>query len=84
MNRYTVVWRDEALNELAEIWVQATERIQITNAVDLLDADLSFDPASKGEEMLKGLLIYVAPPIQVLYEVQPQSRSVRVLAITLL
>jgi hypothetical protein len=81
---YTVVWRDEALNELASIWVKAPVRNEITIAVDLIDAELSEDPASKGKAMLIGLLKYVAPPLQVLYEVENDERLARVLAVALL
>jgi len=84
MTRYTVVWRDEALNELADIWVQSSDRDAVTRSVRSLDMLLSADPNLKGDVLLKGLRQLLEPPLRILYEVQVEDRLARVLAVGLI
>jgi hypothetical protein len=46
--RYTVVWEEPALDELAVIWLQATDRSAVSAAADQVDRILCTDPATKG------------------------------------
>ena len=41
MTRYTVVWHDSTLDELAEIWVNARDRNAVTTAAHIIDVELS-------------------------------------------
>lgn len=81
MIRYTVLWRDEALDELADIWVRSKGRSQVTAAVQSIDAELANDPATKGEELHEGLRRLQASPLHVLFEVEEPNLLVRVIAV---
>jgi hypothetical protein len=48
MTRYTVLWSEQAENELAVLWLQAPQRNEIALAADLLDSDLQTDAHRKG------------------------------------
>jgi hypothetical protein len=44
MIRYTVVWHNLALDELAEIWMASLEREAVTQAAHQIDQQLADDP----------------------------------------
>ena len=44
----TVVWTQEAMNQLAQAWLSAIDRAAVTSAADAIDARLKQDPASAG------------------------------------
>jgi hypothetical protein len=48
VTRYTVGWRDKALQQLAQIWNGATDRVAVTRASDRIDRELATDPDHKG------------------------------------
>lgn len=48
--RYTVVWRETALQQLALIWMAAADRAAVNRSVDEIDAELSQDPDLKGND----------------------------------
>jgi hypothetical protein len=77
---YTVVWTDTARDQLAAIWVQASNRQAITDAGDRIDPVLRSDPETKGT-LLGAFSILSLPPLAVLYHVSPDDRMVKVLAI---
>jgi len=69
---------------LADIWVRARSRNNINRAVGVIDAELSADPITKGKKMHEGLLKFLSPPLQILYEVEPEDRSATVLKVSLI
>lgn len=79
--RYTVVWRDEALDELATAWAHASDREAVTEAAGAVDVRLAEDPHLQGNEVHEGLLLLLEPPLRVLYEVLPEDRLARVLTV---
>jgi hypothetical protein len=81
MTRYTVVWIESALGELADEWMKAPDRKAVTTAVDSIDRELAVDAASKGIEMTGGMRAYFAPPIRVLYRICEDDRIVEVLRV---
>jgi plasmid stabilization system protein ParE len=78
--RYTVVWSVAAQNELARIWLQASDRQAVTKAANRIDAILAVSPETKGEEFYRDRLI-VDPPLHVVFAVSPDDRRVEVLHI---
>jgi hypothetical protein len=46
---FAVLWRRRALDRLAEIWMSASDRDAVTNAVSQVDRTLSHDPECQGE-----------------------------------
>ena len=84
MTRYTVVWGSEALNELAEIWMTAGDRVAVTKAVRSIDQQLADRPSSTGDDLHEGLRQLVEPPLRVLFEVQSADRVARVLTVKMI
>jgi hypothetical protein len=81
MTRYTVVWIESALGELADEWMKAPDRNAVTAAVNSIDKELAVDAASKGVEMTDGMRAYFSPPIRVLYRIREDDRIVEVLRV---
>ena len=81
MSRYTVVWRDVALDELAQIRVESKDRARVTAAIASIDAELANDPPAKGEELHEGLRMFRSSTLHVLFEVQELDRLVRVVEV---
>ena len=51
MKRYTVVWHQLAKDDLAKIWLAATDRRAVTSAADRIDVLLANNPAEHGSEV---------------------------------
>lgn len=81
--KYTVVWDSSAVDELATLWAEAPSfvRGQITRAVDDIEAALQRRPEAVGESRQGNVRLVIALPITIVYEVLPEDRQVRVLAI---
>jgi hypothetical protein len=78
--RYTVLWREMALQQLAAIWMAATDREAVNRAVDAIDAELADDPDRKGEDYFGDRYI-LTPVMWTLYRVYPDDRTVHVLQV---
>lgn len=46
--RYTVHWTENVLDELAALWMAATDRTAVTTATHRLEQDLARDPYGRG------------------------------------
>jgi hypothetical protein len=75
MNRFTVVWVKDVLDELAEIWMESNEREAITTATLEIDNLLSADPGNKGGELKEGIRFFLAPPLRVLYTINESEST---------
>ena len=78
--RYTVVWRDTALQQLATIWMAAVDRAAVNHAVDEVDAELADDPDQKGEDYFGDRYILTVV-MWALYHVYPDDRMVHILQV---
>jgi hypothetical protein len=78
MSHYTVLWLQQAQDELAQIWIESTDRKAITSATATLDNLLATDPAQQGEELAEGLRRLTVQPLQVWFEVRELDRTVEV------
>lgn len=83
MARYTVVWNDEALNQLANSWLKVADKASINSAVREIDACLAIDPVTKGLHVMHGLYDLAAPPLRVLFTVSEPDRIARVVHVQL-
>ena len=70
--RYTAVWRDTALQQLATIWMAAADRAAVNSAAD--------DPDQKGEDDF-GDRFVINAVLWALYHVYPDDRTVHVLQV---
>lgn len=78
--KWTVIWLEEARDELAELWIQATDRPEVSAAADWIDSALKHDPEHSGTDTLDGLFL-IRGPLAVAYEVIPDDCLVRVLLV---
>ena len=47
MSRHTVVWLQDAQDELAQIWLDSDDREAVTQATSRIDSVLAVDPHSQ-------------------------------------
>jgi hypothetical protein len=83
MIRYTVVWHDDALNQLADIWMNASNRQSVTSAASTIDRQLADDASTKGTAVEGDLRLTHVPPLRVLFAVIEADRLVRIVDISL-
>ena len=76
---YRVSWVPAAERELAELWLDAPHRPEVSDAANEIDARLRVTPADEGESRAHGRRILLVPPLGVTFEVFPDDRFVRVL-----
>jgi hypothetical protein len=83
MTRFTVVWSTPALNELAQLWIEAGDRDAVNTAAASIDRELAANPENKGEAVHEGLRALEALPLFVLYSASEPDRLVRVVLLRL-
>jgi hypothetical protein len=76
---YTVVWVPAAEQELAQLWMDAAQRREVTQAAQEIDDRLRFAPADQGESRPHGRRILLVPPLGATFEILSDDRLVRVL-----
>lgn len=84
MTKYTVTWHDDAQNQLARFWNENPNRAAVTQAATAIDAELRFDPATKGLPQPDGLRSLYVPPLQVLFAFNEPDRKVEVVLVRFL
>ena len=85
MTRYTVVWLQRALDELATMWSENIDyRNEITNASKRIDDVLAVDPEIKVQPVTELLSIAVFAPLVVSVHIKPLDRIVEVGSVKLL
>jgi hypothetical protein len=81
MTRYTVIWLQRSLDQLAQIWLEAHDRPEVTAASAAIDSELADEPARKGKEESEGLRRLRVPPLTILFGVREPDRMVEVVAV---
>jgi plasmid stabilization system protein ParE len=71
--RYTVVWSPEALDKLAELWMQSEDRDAVSRAASLIEGSLRNDPDELGDEFYGDRLL-VESPLAVGFRVIKEDR----------
>ncbi len=77
--RCTVIWTPDAEQELAGVWLGASDRNAVTQASHTIDQRLERDPLNEGESRSNDRRILLVPPLGVIYCVHPEDQSVDVL-----
>jgi hypothetical protein len=75
---WTVVWHQDAIDKLADIWLQASDRGAVTLAAHEIEQALRQDADKQGTDFF-GDRLYVEPPLSVVYRVFPPDCLVRIL-----
>ena len=78
---YRVRWKNIARDQLATIWMDATDRAAVTAATQQIDAMLQADPDSRGESRPGYRRILIVLPLAVVFKVQEQEQKVIVLSV---
>ena len=78
MSRFTVVWLQRAIDQLAEIWLGVEDRTSVTDAAAAIDSKLSNEPELLGIELAEGLRKLRVPPLEVVFAVREPDRTVEV------
>jgi hypothetical protein len=73
---FTVTWLPDVEQELAEIWLAASDREPVRFAADQIDWQLRRNPQNLGEARFGDRRILIAPPLAVTYRVLPADRLV--------
>jgi hypothetical protein len=76
--RFTVIWRPQALDVLAALWISSNDRRSINDAVDEVDRLLRDDPGLRGEEFYGDRLL-VVDRLSFTFRVREEDRIVDVL-----
>jgi hypothetical protein len=79
--RYTVAWSPDAERDLAEIWLAAGDRAEVTAAGDKIDAALRADAHLQGESRHVAIRILFMPLLAIDFEVSVEDRIARLLTV---
>jgi plasmid stabilization system protein ParE len=80
--RYSIIWSQRALDQLAAIWLAATKRDAVTGATHAIEVQLANDPHSKSLRFPNGLRELHVSPLWVLFGVDDANRIVRIMRVT--
>lgn len=81
--KYSVRWREEASDELANIWLNAgpAGRREVTAAADSIDKALADRPTECGESRGEKRRIFFFEPLAVIFQVSEPDWTVNVLQV---
>lgn len=75
---FTVHWLPNALNKLAEVWLKASDKDAVTQAVHRLDMRLQHDPRGQSESRDGLDRILLEPPLGVFFRIDATGQAVYV------
>ena len=78
MTRYTVVWVESALDDLARFWIKTVHRQAISDSADLADEYLATDAHLKGESLAEGLRAVTVGLLRFYFVVREHDRVLEV------
>jgi hypothetical protein len=84
MIRYTVLWKQEAEDELAKIWCDHSDRQSVSNAADEFDNDLKNDAHKKGFLFSQHVRSVTKSPLNIYFEIDEADRKVAVIGVQLI
>ncbi len=75
---YEVKWDDDVYGDAASIWVGASDRVAVLDAIHKIDQLLKRNPTAAGTELSEGLLWVDQAPIRALFSVDESAKRVKV------
>ena len=78
MTRYTVTATRKAENDLALLWLRASDRRAISQAADAIDQVLREDAPQKGCKAGQGIRQLIVSPLVAEFSVQEHDRTVTI------
>jgi plasmid stabilization system protein ParE len=79
--KFSVVWTPTAQDDLARIWLQASDRSAVSSAAQTIDQALERDPQEQGESRRESVRVLMVTPLGVDFEVIEEDRRVYVLTV---
>lgn len=79
--KYRVVWTRHAEGELAQIWLDADDRMAVSSAARQIDAALAREPHKCGESRSNNRRIFFAGPLVVEFRISHADAEVRVVSV---
>ena len=79
--KFTVVWKPAAERQLADIWLEATDRNSVTAATEALESALSTRPDDVGESRPLDCRIAFVTPLALTFRVTVADRMVEVVSV---
>ncbi len=79
--KFTILWTQVTLNQLAAIWMRADDRNAVTDAVTNIDERLKEDTENEGEARDDSERILFESPLGVQFVVEPDDARVTVTAV---
>jgi hypothetical protein len=79
MNRFRLYWQPRALDDLADIWMKASNRAAVNLSIDFLEAQLAENPAVWGRELSEGLYQIAIQPVRLFFTLDVNQLIVKVL-----
>jgi hypothetical protein len=76
--QWTVIYRPDASDELAAIWLDSDDRQAVTTAADSIDKQLGSNPLDAGESRDGNSRVLWQDPLVVFFDVIPDDSSVMV------
>jgi hypothetical protein len=80
MPRFTVTMGRQAQEQLADIWLRATDREAVTRASHRIETGLARNPEDMGESRGDSHRICFVPPLSVLFEIREPDRVVEIVS----
>jgi hypothetical protein len=80
VTRYSVGWRNKAIQQPARVWNGATDRGAVTRASDRIDLELATDADLKGGDYFGDRILTLAP-LWALYRIHVDDRRVEVVEV---
>ena len=84
MKPFTVVWLKDALDALAETWMDYPDRTAVRAAASLIDRQLSEVPKLYGTHVSEGLWTISCEPLRAFYTISEEDCRVDVAGLCLL
>ena len=79
--KFTVVGKPAAERQLADIWLEATDRQAVTSASETIESALATRPEEIGESRPLGCRLAFIAPLAITYRVTTADRLVEVVSI---
>ena len=84
MSLYSIFWKSEAQDSLAELWLASADGVALANAANQVDRLLRGDPHRYGVALHEDFWALNVPPLRVIYEINEQDASASVVRVALL
>ncbi len=78
--KFTVTWMPSAEQQLAHLWMNASDRQAVADSANRIDRTLKHHADTKGEPLGPFLALY-DEPLSVLYMLDAEDRMVRVIQV---